>query len=62
MCDEDTVNDNDQYRQNDGTLSRRQFNALTAGTALTMMLPKIANAMAVVESNVSVKTADGVAD
>lgn len=62
MCDEDTVNDNDQYRKNAGTLSRRQFNALTAGTALTMMLPKIANAMAVVESNVSVRTADGVAD
>ena len=40
MCDEDTVNDNDQYRKNAGTLSRRQFNALTAGTALTMPTPK----------------------
>ena len=62
MCDEDTVEDNDQYLKNSAAISRRQFNALTAGTALAMMLPQVANALDVVESNVSVKTADGVAD
>ncbi len=62
MCDEDTVEDNDQYFRKTGTISRRQFNALTAGTALAMMLPQVANAMDVVERNVRVKTADGVAD
>lgn len=62
MCDEDTVEDNNQFLQSNGTLSRRQFNTLTAGTALAMMLPQVANAMDVVESNVSIKTADGVAD
>lgn len=62
MCDEDTVSDNEKYLRSSGNISRRQFNTLAAGTALAIMLPRVANAKGVTESDVMVKTADGMAD
>lgn len=62
MCDNDTVNDNEAHWQASSGLSRRQFNALAAGTAVTMMLPRAANAMTVVEEKVLISTPDGEAD
>ena len=62
MCDEDTVEDNEKFLSRAGYLSRRQFNMLTAGTALTMLLPRAANALDVTESDVKVPTPDGLAD
>ncbi|MEX2327824.1 MAG: dienelactone hydrolase family protein [Pseudomonadales bacterium] len=62
MCDEDTVSDNDKFLREPGRLSRRQFNTLTAGAALSMMLPRTANALTVTESDVAVTTPDGTAD
>ncbi|MEX0941516.1 MAG: dienelactone hydrolase family protein [Pseudomonadales bacterium] len=62
MCDEDTVSDNEKFLREPGRLSRRQFNTLTAGAALSMMLPRTANALTVTESDVAVTTPDGTAD
>ncbi len=56
MCDENTVTDNETY------LSRRKFSKLAAGTVLTMMLPRLANAADVRETDVTVSTPDGQAD
>ncbi|HIG40653.1 MAG: dienelactone hydrolase family protein [bacterium] len=62
MCDEDTVEDDKKYLRKPGNLSRREFNMLTTGAALALLLPRSANAMDVIESDVTVKTPDGMAD
>lgn len=72
MCDEDTVRDNEgdaDHVRRGLRLSRRRFNALaaagTVGAAMAMMLPvlpRAANAMDVVERDVTVTTPDGDAD
>lgn len=61
MCDEHTLEDNEQLLSNRG-LTRRQFSKITAGAALTMMLPAVANARDVSEADVMVSTPDGEAD
>ncbi len=43
-------------------VTRRDFGALTAGVGLAMLLPRAANAVDVVETNVEIKTPDGTAD
>ena len=62
MCDENTVEDNKKYLKNAGWFSRRQFSKLTAGSALAMLLPRVAHALDVSERDVSVPTPDGTAD
>jgi carboxymethylenebutenolidase len=62
MCDEETVRDNEKFLRQQGHLSRRQFNVLTAGTALAMLLPRSADARDVTERDVRVQTPDGLAD
>jgi carboxymethylenebutenolidase len=61
MCDERTIKDNEEYLRKQA-LTRRDFGKGSAGVALTMMLPAVANAMEVVEQDVMVETPDGVAD
>ncbi|MEJ2133060.1 MAG: dienelactone hydrolase family protein, partial [Gammaproteobacteria bacterium] len=60
MCDEITVEENERYLRK--SMSRREFSRLTAGTALAMMLPPVANALDVAERDVNVETPDGLAD
>ncbi|MCZ6830114.1 MAG: dienelactone hydrolase family protein [Gammaproteobacteria bacterium] len=62
MCDQNTVEDNKKYLGKSGTLSRRTFNALTTGAALALLIPRAANAMDVIETDVMVQTPDGMAD
>lgn len=62
MCDEDTVSDVDEFLTKQSRLSRRQFNALTAGAVISAVLPATANAQSVIENDVSIKTRDGLAD
>lgn len=62
MCDQDTVEENQDYLGKTGQLTRRQFNTLGASAALMMMLPAVANAQDVTESDVTVTTPDGMAD
>lgn len=62
MCDEDTVAENNKHLQQQAGLTRRAFNQLTAGAAVSLMLPVVANAADVVEMDVKVSTPDGEAD
>jgi carboxymethylenebutenolidase len=61
MCDEFTEKDNDNYFRKSG-ISRRDLNKLGIATALTMLLPSVANALDIVEEDVLVETPDGMAD
>ena len=61
MCDELTVEDNEEFLGKHG-LTRREFGTGAAGVAMLMMLPPVANAMDVVEEMVLVETPDGMAD
>ncbi|MBV1877884.1 MAG: dienelactone hydrolase family protein [Pseudomonadales bacterium] len=62
MCDEDTVQESQQYLQHSSNLSRRQFNRLTMAAAITLLLPQAANALDVKENDVRITTPDGTAD
>jgi carboxymethylenebutenolidase len=61
MCDLDTLKASNAFVQKQG-FNRRQFGALSAGAALMAMLPPVANAQAVTETDVEITTPDGVCD
>ena len=61
MCDERTQKDVDEFLNRSG-VTRRQFGKLSAAAGLAMMLPPVANAQDVTETDVDVTTPDGVAD
>lgn len=56
MCDQHFEDDMKTY------LTRRQFGAMSVGVGMAMLLPRAADALDVKESDVNVKTPDGVAD
>jgi carboxymethylenebutenolidase len=61
MCDQDHFEkDVDEYERL-GQVTRKQF-GIILGAGIAMMLPPVANAMAVTESDVNVTTPDGTAD
>jgi len=60
MCDQDFDKDREIFEAM-GKVTRRQFGVLL-GAGVAMMLPQVANAVDVVESEVNVKTPDGTAD
>src|ERR1700692_1057978 len=61
MCDQDHF-DNDRLEyEASGLVTRKQF-GIMLGAGVAMMLPKVANAAAVTESDVNVTTPDGAAD
>ena len=62
MCDDRTFRESDEYLKNRNDLTRRKFNALSAGAGLSMLLPRGAGAEEVTEQDVEVTTPDGVAD
>lgn len=61
MCDEHTAADNDAF-VGTGSISRRQFGAMSGAAGLAMLLPAPANAAAIKGRDVAVKTPDGTAD
>jgi carboxymethylenebutenolidase len=61
MCDQDHFEKDRQEYEARGLVTRREFSALL-GAGLVMMLPRVANAVAVIESEVNVTTPDGTAD
>lgn len=61
MCDEFTEEDNDEYLRKN-KLTRRKFGQHGVAAAIAMMLPPVANAVDVVEQDVTVNTPDGDAD
>ena len=62
MCDNDSFDDMIAYELKKKELSRRTFGALTLGAGLLTMLPPVANAAEVKESEVEIKTPDGTCD
>jgi carboxymethylenebutenolidase len=61
MCDQDHFDEDRQEYEARGLVTRRQFGVLL-GSGVLMMLPKVANAVAVTESEVTITTPDGTAD
>jgi carboxymethylenebutenolidase len=61
MCDQDHFEQDRLDYEARGLVTRRQFGVLV-GAGITMMLPRVANAVAVTESDVEIKTPDGTAD
>jgi carboxymethylenebutenolidase len=61
MCDQHFEEDLEKYIRA-GRVTRREFGSLTAGVGLAMMLPRAANAQAVTEREVEIRTPDGVCD
>ncbi|MDQ2775892.1 MAG: dienelactone hydrolase family protein [Acidobacteriota bacterium] len=61
MCDQDHFEDDRLEYERLGKVTRKQF-GIMLGAGIAMILPKVANAMAVTESDVNVTTPDGSAD
>ena len=61
MCDDLTNTDIEDYLKRHG-LTRRQFSIAGAGAAISLLLPPVANALDVVEQDVTIETPDGEAD
>jgi len=61
MCDQDHFDDDLKEFEARGTVTRRQFGVLL-GAGVAMMLPKVVDAVAVTESEVTIKTPDGTCD
>lgn len=62
MCDQHTFEEDQEFLKKSGHVTRRQFNTMTAGAAIALMLPPVANAQDVTETDVTIQTPDGVAD
>src|SRR5690606_21180844 len=62
MCDENSIDDMIEFAQRRSELTRLRFGALSLGVGMTMMLPKVVGAAEVTESDVQIKTPDGLAD
>jgi carboxymethylenebutenolidase len=61
MCDQDTFEKDREEYEKLGLVTRKQFGTMLAA-GVAMLLPKVANAVTVVEEEVNVKTPDGTAD
>ena len=61
MCDQDHFEDDKHDYEAKGLVTRRQFGVLL-GAGVMMMLPRVVNAVAVTESDVTVTTPDGTCD
>jgi carboxymethylenebutenolidase len=61
MCDQDHFEKDRQEYEALGLVTRKQFGVML-GAGVAMMLPRVANAVTVTESDVNVTTPDGTAD
>src|SRR6266851_2583050 len=61
MCDQDHFDDDLKAYESRGLVTRRQFGVLL-GAGIAMVLPQVAHAVSVTESDVTVATPDGIAD
>src|SRR6202795_463739 len=61
MCDRDHSAEDQERYEGLGLITRKQFGVMLAA-GVAMLLPKVANAATVTESDVTVKTPDGTAD
>jgi len=61
MCDQDHFDDDKEQFEKLGMVTRRQFGVLL-GAGMTMVLPKVLNAVDVTDAEVMIKTPDGTAE
>jgi len=61
MCDQDQFEEDRKQYEALGLVTRKQF-GIMVGAGMSMMLPQLASAVAVTESEVNVTTPDGTAD
>jgi len=61
MCDQNHFDNDKKEYEAQGLVTRKQFGVML-GAGIAMMLPRVANAAAVTESEVNIKTPDGTAD
>ena len=61
MCDQETFERDRREYEARGLVTRKQFGAMV-GAGISMLLPRVANAVAVTDAEVTVKTPDGDAD
>jgi carboxymethylenebutenolidase len=61
MCDQDHFEDDRKEFEALGLVTRKQFGVML-GAGMSMLLPQVANAAAVTEADVNIKTPDGTAD
>lgn len=61
MCDQDHFDDDKKAYEARGQVTRREFGVLL-GAGISMMLPRVANAVTVTEADVTITTPDGTAD
>jgi len=61
MCDQDHFDKDREDYEARGLITRKQFGVML-GAGVAMMLPRVANAAPVTESEVTIKTPDGTAD
>ena len=61
MCDQDHFEDDLHEYEKRGLITRRQF-GLLVGAGACMVLPQVANAVAVTESDLTITTPDGIAE
>jgi carboxymethylenebutenolidase len=61
MCDQDHFEDDGRKFEALGMVTRRQFGVLV-GAGIALMLPKVVNAVAVTDGDVTIKTPDGSCD
>src|ERR1700760_4553585 len=61
MCDQDHFDEDKKQYEALGLVTRKQF-GMMLGAGVAMMLPRVANAAAVTESEVTITTPDGSAD
>jgi carboxymethylenebutenolidase len=62
MCDQDHYDDDLKDYKARGAVSRRELGALALGAGFSFLLPRAADAVTVTESEVKIKTPDGVCD
>jgi len=61
MCDQDHFEEDRKEYENLGLITRKQFGVIL-GAGVAMILPQVANAVTVTETDVTIKTPDGSAD
>jgi carboxymethylenebutenolidase len=61
MCDQDHFDNDKAEYESKGLVTRRQFGVLL-GAGVVMMLPRVVNAVAVTEAEVTITTPDGACD
>lgn len=62
MCDDAAFDDMIEHNLRQGGISRRELGSLALGAGIAFALPRVANAMDTVESEVEIATPDGQAD